>query len=112
MDPRFPPVCISPEGTCGDGRSLLQFRSGADVHTNMISQFRLSVDVISVDRYTAGRLNNRIQFHTPIDYTIYVRYSLYSYKPSIFCLGCADTSLQSSYIQPFLFPPSASYSTP
>lgn len=29
MDPRFPPVCISPEGTCGDGRSLLQFRSGA-----------------------------------------------------------------------------------
>lgn len=28
-DARFPPVCISPEGTCGNGRCLLQFRTGA-----------------------------------------------------------------------------------
>jgi lysophosphatidylcholine acyltransferase/lyso-PAF acetyltransferase len=30
-DPRWPMVVVAPEGTCGDGRCLLRFRSGAFV---------------------------------------------------------------------------------
>ena len=30
-DPRFPMICIAPEGTCSDGSSLLKFQTGAFV---------------------------------------------------------------------------------
>lgn len=30
-DKRFPIICLAPEGTCGDGRCMLKFRTGAFV---------------------------------------------------------------------------------
>ena len=31
VGPDFPLLCMAPEGTCGDGRCILQFRTGAFV---------------------------------------------------------------------------------